>query len=337
MWRFVRVQRCRGASAVVGQRTMMAGNTTTTNKRTLREQQLKGPSSSSAKRTPGTSGLGKTSPSASTTRPATPPPSGGAGGKGGTNLMPIMLLGGAALAGFAAYQYSNDENLMNRLPWKQQDPMPTASTSTHVDSTPAVAPTTEVPSSASTPAVSAEVASMPSTEEEQSPAVSKKEEEEGLLIMKEAEVSSEKSSGEQGTEISTTTMIKEPSDVADPVPEESTSADHFPEQSQIIQQQQKDLVKEKKENVMDTSSTIKAIEHLQSASTLEAAKSLIQSHQALWSSLDSTFFADLDSLSPAQLKARVVQLATEMKDRTQWEAVRLKEFLALKEKETAQQ
>ena len=61
----------------------------------------------------------------------------------------------------------------------------------------------------------------------------------------------------------------------------------------------------------------------------------MESHQSLWSAMDASFFSDLDSLSNAQLKARVAQLAAEMKDRTKWEAVRLKEFLAMKEKETA--
>jgi len=95
--------------------------------------------------------------------------------------------------------------------------------------------------------------------------------------------------------------------------------------------------KETKKDLADTSLTNEAIQQLQSSANMEAAKSLIQSHQSLWGSLDETYFDDLDDLSLAQLKARVAQLATELKDRTQWEAVRLKEFLALKEKETSQQ
>ena len=63
---------------------------------------------------------------------------------------------------------------------------------------------------------------------------------------------------------------------------------------------------------------------------------MIVSHQTVWSALDDAYFKDLDELSTAQLKARVVQLASEMKDRTKWEAVRLKELLAMKEKEAAE-
>jgi hypothetical protein len=85
----------------------------------------------------------------------------------------------------------------------------------------------------------------------------------------------------------------------------------------------------------DSSVTENAIQELNSSVTEKAAESLVKSHQSLWSAMDESFFRDLDSLNSSQLKARVVQLATEMKDRTKWEAVRLKEFLAMKEQETA--
>ena len=82
--------------------------------------------------------------------------------------------------------------------------------------------------------------------------------------------------------------------------------------------------------------TQQAIQELTPKSkTAEAQESLIKSHQSLWSSLEEAFFSDLDALSNSQLKTRIVQLAAELKDRTKWEAVRLKEFLAMKETETA--
>ena len=89
--------------------------------------------------------------------------------------------------------------------------------------------------------------------------------------------------------------------------------------------------------VDDPSLTKNAIAELRDSQTEQAAQALLESHQSVWSAMDEAYFQDLDSLTPAQLKARVVQLATEMKDRTKWEAVRLKEFLAMKEKETANQ
>jgi hypothetical protein len=89
--------------------------------------------------------------------------------------------------------------------------------------------------------------------------------------------------------------------------------------------------------VDDSSMTKKAISELQSAQTEKSAAALLESHQSAWSAMDATYFSDLDALSSGQLKARVVQLAMEMKDRTKWEAVRLKEILTMKEKEVANQ
>jgi len=86
---------------------------------------------------------------------------------------------------------------------------------------------------------------------------------------------------------------------------------------------------------LDTSPPAASLENKTGNSDTAAVEAVIKSHQSLWASVDEAFFADLDSLNAAQLKARVVQLATEMRDRTKWEAVRLKEFLAMKEKETA--
>jgi len=76
-----------------------------------------------------------------------------------------------------------------------------------------------------------------------------------------------------------------------------------------------------------------AMSELQSNAVLENSQTLAAAKAALRSDLDASYFADLENLSDAQLRVRIVQLATEITDRTKWEAVRLKEFLALKEKE----
>ncbi|KAL7495199.1 hypothetical protein ACHAWT_003674 [Skeletonema menzelii] len=76
-----------------------------------------------------------------------------------------------------------------------------------------------------------------------------------------------------------------------------------------------------------------AMSELQTNTSLQNSKTLAAANAALKSDLDREYFADLDSLSPTELRTRVVQLATEMSDRTKWEAVRLNEFLAMKEKE----
>ncbi|KAL7459111.1 hypothetical protein ACHAWC_011496 [Mediolabrus comicus] len=76
-----------------------------------------------------------------------------------------------------------------------------------------------------------------------------------------------------------------------------------------------------------------AMSELQSNAALQNSKTLASANAALRSDLDREYFADLDQLSQSELRTRVVQLATEMSDRTKWEAVRLKEFLSMKEKE----
>ena len=91
------------------------------------------------------------------------------------------------------------------------------------------------------------------------------------------------------------------------------------------------------ETVVDPMSALttaaNAMSELQSTNTLENSQTLAAARAALRSDLDADYFADLDKLSDSELRVRVVQLATEMSDRTKWEAVRLKEFLSMKEKE----
>lgn len=62
---------------------------------------------------------------------------------------------------------------------------------------------------------------------------------------------------------------------------------------------------------------------------------LRSAHRSLRANVDEAYLSDLEKLSIGELKIRLVQLAAEMEDRTKWEAVRLKEFLGMKEKETA--
>jgi len=71
--------------------------------------------------------------------------------------------------------------------------------------------------------------------------------------------------------------------------------------------------------------------------TEENDTALQEAHKALLANQDMTLFRDLDQLSSSELKIRVVQLATSMKDQTKWEAVRLQEHLSQKEKAVAAQ
>lgn len=76
----------------------------------------------------------------------------------------------------------------------------------------------------------------------------------------------------------------------------------------------------------------KALDELQSQLSQETSVALKEAHKEL-AKLSSLDAAELDGMTETQLKIRLVQLAKDLEDRTKWEAVRLKEFLAMKEKE----
>ena len=78
-----------------------------------------------------------------------------------------------------------------------------------------------------------------------------------------------------------------------------------------------------------------ALKELEKSLEEETSATLAKAHKSIRASFNESLFSDLDQRSAAELRVRVVQLATEMEERTKWEAVRLKEFLAMKEKETA--
>ena len=83
-------------------------------------------------------------------------------------------------------------------------------------------------------------------------------------------------------------------------------------------------------------SSASAIRELQTKSQSETSAALSAAQASLRSDLDQIFLQDLDSLSPSQLRTRLIQLVAEMSDRTKWEAIRLQEFLSLKEKEVGE-
>ena len=72
----------------------------------------------------------------------------------------------------------------------------------------------------------------------------------------------------------------------------------------------------------------------QAAKEFENSETLQRAHH-VFSSPSPVSDTELDQMTEAQLRIKIIQLATEMQERTKWEAVRLKEFLALKEQETA--
>lgn len=75
-----------------------------------------------------------------------------------------------------------------------------------------------------------------------------------------------------------------------------------------------------------------ALEELKSKLSQETSLTLQEARREL-AKLSTMAMSELDEMSPTQLKIRLIQLAKDLEERTKWEAVRLKEFLAMKEKE----
>jgi hypothetical protein len=87
-----------------------------------------------------------------------------------------------------------------------------------------------------------------------------------------------------------------------------------------------------------TAMIMEAQKELSSESTQHnnIGQELATAHSLSTTALDEKFLKELEGLTINDLKMRIVQLASEMNDRTKWEAVRLREFLAMKEKEISE-
>ena len=82
----------------------------------------------------------------------------------------------------------------------------------------------------------------------------------------------------------------------------------------------------------DESKFMEELNKLKAQISKESDKALAEAHSEL-AKLSSLNMDDIDEMTPTQLKVRLVQMAKEMEDRTRWEAVRMQEFLVMKEKE----
>jgi len=85
---------------------------------------------------------------------------------------------------------------------------------------------------------------------------------------------------------------------------------------------------------LDESKIMAEIEKLKNELHKRSDEALTEAHAELakLSSLD-VMSQELDSMTNSQLKVRLVQMAKDLEERTKWEAVRLQEFLSMKEKE----
>lgn len=111
--------------------------------------------------------------------------------------------------------------------------------------------------------------------------------------------------------------------------------------AQKVESQSTPLESETQQPAKDitTAMIMEAQRELNSSSSVQnnnVHQELAQAHTLLTTSLDEKFLKDLEGLTINDVKLRIIQLASEMNDRTKWEAVRLREFLAMKEKEISE-
>ena len=87
-------------------------------------------------------------------------------------------------------------------------------------------------------------------------------------------------------------------------------------------------------STLDEAKIMAEIEELKKQLNQKSSSALQEAHTELakLGSMD-VMGTDLDKMTPSQLKVRLVQMARDLEERTKWEAVRLQEFLAMKEKE----
>ena len=85
---------------------------------------------------------------------------------------------------------------------------------------------------------------------------------------------------------------------------------------------------------LDGSKIMAEIEELKKELHKQSDKALTEAHTELakLTSMD-VMSQELDFMTSSQLKVRLVQMAKDLEERTKWEAVRLQEFMSMKEKE----
>lgn len=85
-------------------------------------------------------------------------------------------------------------------------------------------------------------------------------------------------------------------------------------------------------HALEESKIMATLHELKAQLNAKTDKALSEAHREL-AKLSSLNMNDLDTMTETQLKVRLVQMAKEMEEQAKWEAVRLQQFLALKEKE----
>ena len=302
---------------------------TSAQKRALNKTQLQGsksaPSAAAAKTSPPSSGGGDVSSTSG---------SGGSGGGIGKFGLPLLLIGGAAGTVYMAneqnmspYDYimsivgqekEKDAKLESAMKEAIHEIKPTTTAADQENK--AESNTVAVESKVETQHVDDEVQSPPAQQQQE--VVAQEDEEEEIVSLEHPEDGNRVDLDKIHTFYQTVNdgHVKQQQAQLDQAQESATKATQYNESNETT----------------TTSTAEAAMSELQSTQLLQTSKTLAAAQSALRSDLDQSYFSDLDTLTPSQLRTRVIQLATEMSDRTKWEAVRLKEFLAMKEKEVGE-
>lgn len=93
-----------------------------------------------------------------------------------------------------------------------------------------------------------------------------------------------------------------------------------------------DVEEKAPKTILEESKIMKELEKVKAQLSREYDRALTDAHSEL-AKLSILNLDNLDDMTPTQLKVRLVHLVKEMEDRTKWEAIRLQEFMSMKEKE----
>eukprot|EP00529_Nitzschia_sp_RCC80_P041700 CAMPEP_0113487524 /NCGR_PEP_ID=MMETSP0014_2-20120614/25552_1 /TAXON_ID=2857 /ORGANISM="Nitzschia sp." /LENGTH=631 /DNA_ID=CAMNT_0000381221 /DNA_START=198 /DNA_END=2090 /DNA_ORIENTATION=- /assembly_acc=CAM_ASM_000159 len=271
-----------------------AAAATSREKRALTEQQVKGTGGGTT-----TTAKGSTPPPPATTSPA---PSGGGGGGGGGSMVPMLAVLAAA-GGGAAYYFdmfggssssSGDESKQQKEEEKPHKKEPV--TIVEAD----VVETTKDDGTVQEEVVVTEE-TIAAGELKDAAAVVVSAEQEAEVVKQAAPVVVQEPKTETPAPVTTTTA--------------AVASETAPSSSSL-----------------DESKIMETLNELKAQLNAKTDKALTEAHREL-AKLSTLDMDDLESMTPTQLKVRLVQMAKDMDEQAKWEAVRLQEFLALKERE----
>mmetsp|Transcript_3659 Transcript_3659/g.8835 ORF Transcript_3659/g.8835 Transcript_3659/m.8835 type:complete len:643 (-) Transcript_3659:125-2053(-) len=280
-----------------GGRRSFAAAATSREKRALTEQQVKGTGGGTAR---------TTKASTPPPPPTTPPASSGGGGGGGGSMVPMLAVLAVAGGGGAAYYFdvfggssspSGDESKQQKEEEKRQKKNPVTVVEADV-----------VETTKDDGTVQEEVVV---TEETVSG---------GELKDAAAVVVSTEQEAEVVEQAAPVVVVEEPK-TESPAPVTTTAAAAVASEPAPLSS-----------SSLDESKIMETLNELKAQLDAKTDKALTEAHREL-AKLSTLDMDDLESMTPTQLKVRLVQMAKDMDEQAKWEAVRLQEFLALKERE----